>query len=251
MFKQKVGKVAHKLVAEEGEHDEDVVHAVDSFGEAERRTEALKLQERMNDHAGAFQREMQAGIAAKVLSGELAPVEGISLDLWAALNASMVQGSILDDLLQGHAIERERWERVTAEWNLRMSRDRTFAITTAYGNAFQAASKGKFSAHAKEANAARTENRDLKLPPPVEIEEYYDIMYDQTCAARAGLDPIKALNDRGLSIMDFTDLGCYMAYLVHRTGMVNHERFSAAQKRAEAKYVAKYSNLKTALGAQR
>jgi len=49
-----------------------------------------------------------------------------------------------------------------------MARDTTFAITTVYGNAFQAASQGQYGSYAREAAAARAANRELavELPSP-------------------------------------------------------------------------------------
>jgi hypothetical protein len=202
------------------------------------------MQSEMNWRMGETQRRMQSKQAAKAASGELAPVEGISLEAWAAFNASIVGGANYEDLLKGAGVDKPRWDRVNAEWNARMARDTTFAIATIYGNAFQAASKGKYGDLAREANAARAANRELNMPPPMSEEAYAEILYEQAYAAKQGKDPVQALKSLGLTIVDWTDLSSYMGYHYHRTAMLHHEAYVAAYKRAEAKVAAKYPGVK-------
>jgi hypothetical protein len=198
------------------------------------------VQNEMNWRSGETQRRMQQAVKAKAASGEMTPVEGITLEAWAAFNAAIVGGANLDDLLKGAGIERARWDAASAEWNARMSRDLTFAIATTYGNAFQAASKGKYAELVKEANAARAANRDLALPPPMSMEDYYTIMFEQSYAVARGKDAAQALGSMGLTIVDFTDLSGYMGYYFHRTGVLKHQEYADAMKRAEDKVKARY-----------
>ena len=148
-------------------------------------------QREMNWRMGQMQRHMQGQVAKQAAGGGFAPVEGVSLEAWAAINASIVSGANYEDLLKGAGIDKARWDRVSAEWNARMARDTTFAITTIYGNAFQAASQGKYNAYAKEAAAARAANRELGMELPMSYEQYYEIMYEQAYAARR-FDPVRA-----------------------------------------------------------
>ena len=198
------------------------------------------MQREMNWRAGETQRKMQAKIAAKASSGELGPVEGIGLETWAALNASIAGGANFEDLLKGAGIDKGRWDRASAEWTARMSRDTTFAIATVYGNAFQNASKGKFAAYAKEAVAARADNRDLALAPPITLEQFWELMYEQSFAAKQGRDPIAALKDAGLTVVDWADLGSFMGYFFNRTWMANVSEYTARVKAVEARLAAKY-----------
>jgi hypothetical protein len=202
-------------------------------------------QREMNFRMGRAQSGIQANIAARAASGELSPVEGVTLDAWAAINASIVQGSSLEDLLKGAAIDRARWDRVSAEWNARMGRDTTAAIATVYGNAFQNASKGKYGEYAREANAARTANRDLKLEPPITLERYYEIMYEQAYASKQGRDAAQALKDMGLTIIDWTDIGCFMGYHFHRTAGLRWKEYEAVLKGVQQKFQAKYPGIET------
>ncbi|MEJ7603138.1 MAG: hypothetical protein WKG01_34945 [Kofleriaceae bacterium] len=197
-------------------------------------------QQEINWRSGQMQRHMQGQISKAQAGGGFKPVEGVSLEAWAAINASIVSGANPEDLLTGAGIDRARWERVSAEWNAAMARDTTFAITTIYGNAFQAASKGKYGDYAREATAARAANRELAMEPPVSLEQYWEIMYEQSYAAKQGTDPVAALKSCGLSIVDWTDLGTFMGYFFHRTGVRHHAEYEVIHKRVEAKYAAKH-----------
>src|SRR5207302_422703 len=135
-------------------------------------------QREMNCRSGQMQRHMQQQVAKAASGGGFAPVEGVTLEAWAAINAAIIAGASHEDLLKGAGIPPDRWQRVGAEWNARMARDTTFAIAQVYGNAFQAASQGRFGAHAREAAAARAGNRELAMPLPMPYEQYYEILIE-------------------------------------------------------------------------
>lgn len=196
------------------------------------------MQLQMNAAQVRMQRAMQGNIAARANSGEMAPVEGVSLEKWAAINAAIVQGNALEDLLKGNGIDPARWDRARTEWEARMSRDTTFAIAQVYGAAFQAASNSRFSDYAKEANAARAANSDVQSAPPMSVGQYFELLYGQDAAAKQGIDPQAALKAQGLSIVDWVDLSTYMGYVIHRTWGHNHVAYQAEIKAAEAKVLA-------------
>jgi len=195
-------------------------------------------QREMNWRTGQMQQHMQGQVAKAAASGELAPVEGVSLEKWAAINAAIVGGANHEDLLRGQGIDQARWDRINAEWNARMARDTTFAVAKVYGEAFQAASKGKFASHVREAAAARAENRDLNCELPMSYEQYYEIMLQQAYAAKQGKDPVAALREAGLSVVDWTDLGTVMGYAFHRDAVRNWSKYEEIHKRLDAKYEA-------------
>jgi hypothetical protein len=197
-------------------------------------------QREMNWRQGQMQRHMQAQTAKVAAGGGMTAVEGVSLDAWAAINASIASGANPDDLLKGAGLDKAKWDRVSAEWNKRMSTDTTFAIATAYGNAFQAVSKGKFGAHAREAAAARAQNRDLQIELPMPYEQYYEILMEQRYAAEQNKDPVEALRTCGLSVIDWTDLGAFMGYFFNRTAVREWKKYEDIHKRVEAKLAAKY-----------
>jgi hypothetical protein len=168
----------------------------------------------------------------------------VTLEQWAATNAALVQGANLDDLLKGAGVDKARWDRARAEWEARMARDTTFAIAQVYGAAFQNASKGKYGDLAREANAARAANTELKSQPPMSLEQYYDIMFEQAYAAAQGKDAAKALSSMGLSIVDWTDLSTYMGYFFYRTAGLKSKEYSDLLEKVRRKYEAKYAGVK-------
>lgn len=202
------------------------------------------MQRNMNWRQGFTQKLMQGTAKAKAAGGELNPVEGISLEQWAALNAAIAQGLSLEDMLKGQGIDMARWDKARAEWEARMSRDTTFTIAQIYGNAFQAASKGKYAEYAKEANAARAANRELGMQPPMTLEQYWEILYEQAYGAKQGKDPVETLKGVGLSVVDWCDLSAFMGYHIQRTYMQNSKAYTDTMKKVEAKYEAKYPGVK-------
>ena len=202
------------------------------------------MQRQSNFRQGLTQRLMQQTAATKAANGELAPVEGIGLDQWAAMNAAIAQGVHLDDMLKGAGVDKGRWDRASAEWTARMSRDTTFTISSIYGAAFQNASKGKYAEYAKEANAARAANRDPAMQPPMSMEQYWEILYEQAYSAQGGGDPVEALKRMGLSTVDWCDLSTFMGYHVQRTWAAHIGDYQASMARAEAKVSARHPGVK-------
>ena len=103
------------------------------------------MQAKLNQVA-AEQKQIMADRMAGELKGELEPVEGVSLEDWAGGQASLSQGGTVDNILAVLSIDQPAWDRISAEWNARMSRDTTATIATAYGNAFTGAGLGRFGA---------------------------------------------------------------------------------------------------------
>ena len=197
-------------------------------------------QQEVNWRQGQMQQHMAGQQQAMAAKGGFDPVEGVTLEAWAAINAAIAGGANAEDLLKGAGIDKARWDRVSAEWNARMSRDTTFAIATVYGNAFQAASKGKYGDYAREAAAARAANRELQLEIPMSWEQYWEILYEQSYGAKQGRDPALVLKSCGLTIVDWTDLSAFMGYHFNRTAQRHWQEYEAIHKRVEAKLAAKY-----------
>jgi hypothetical protein len=183
---------------------------------------------------------MQSQMQQVAASGGFTSVEGVSLEAWAAFNAAIVGGANHVDLLKGAGVDQARWDRVNAEWNARMARDTTFAIATAYGNAFQAASQGRFGNYAREAAAARAANRDPSCEPPMPWEQYYELLLEQKYADKRGQNPVESLKASGLSIVDWTDLGTFMGYYFNRTAQRFQKQYEEIHRRVEARVAAKY-----------
>ncbi|MEZ4403982.1 MAG: hypothetical protein R3B06_28415 [Kofleriaceae bacterium] len=202
-------------------------------------------QRQMNWRMGQMQRQQQANTAGAAAKGELNPVEGVTLEKWAAMNAAIAGGASAEDILKANGIDQGRWQRVSGEWNARMSRDTTFSITTVYGNAFQAASQGKYGDYAREATAARAANRELAMEPPVTVEQYWRILYEQDYGSKQGQDPIAVLKAQGLTVVDWTDLSAFMGYYLNRSVVRNWQQFNDMHERIKAEFAAKYPGVQT------
>lgn len=201
-------------------------------------------QRMLNHRSGMTQKLMQQAATKAAASGELEPIVGIGLESWAAMNAAVVQGVNLDDMLKGQGIDKARWDKARTEWEARMARDTTFVIAQIYGNAFQNASKGKYADYAKEANAARAANRDLTMQPPVTLERYWEILFEQAYGAKQGKDASDALKGCDLSVVDWCDLSAFMGYHIQRTYMLNQKEYTDTMKRVEERYAAKHPGVK-------
>lgn len=201
-------------------------------------------QQEVNWRSGQMQQHMLGQQQKMAAKGGFEAVEGVTLEAWAAINAKIVSGANPDDLLKGAGIDKGRWDRASAEWNARMARDTTFAIATVYGNAFQAASQGKYGDYAREAAAARAANRELAMDIPMSWEQYWEILYEQSYGAKQGKDPVAVLKSCGLTIVDWTDLSTFMGYHFNRTAQRHWSEYEAIHKRVEAKLAAKYPGVK-------
>ena len=94
-----------------------------------------ELGERMFHHARA---RLTSQRAENMAFGELAPVDGVSVEAWARMQAALAQGADLQGLLVNAGIDQPTWERVSAEWIKRMESDTSMTIATVYGQAFSA-----------------------------------------------------------------------------------------------------------------
>jgi len=197
-------------------------------------------QREINWRTAQMTQHMNTKVATMQAGGGFTPVEGIGLEQWAAINAAIIGGQTPEDLLRGAGIDEARWKRASDEWNARMAKDTTFAIAQIYGKAFQAASAGQYGMYAREATAARAENRELALEPPMPYERYYEIMLEQKAAGIKGDDPVAALGACGLTITDWTDLGTYYGYFFARNAVREHAKYQAIHASVDARMAAKY-----------
>jgi hypothetical protein len=114
------------------------------FDTQEYMSAALKAASRKNAS------EQQAAAAAN--PELLAPIEGVTVEQYAQIAARQAQGldtAGLQALLAQHGYDLATWERASAGWNDRMSKDTTFTITTIYGKAFMGSGQGQFGGAAQ------------------------------------------------------------------------------------------------------
>lgn len=177
------------------------------FDDAVRR--ANKKNQAALDAAMEHQKQEMDGHVAKAKSGGLLdPVQGVSMEDWAAANAKLASGEPIAGILKVLGVEKPAWDAISAEWNGRMSRDTTFAIATVYGNAFTNPNIGRFAQAAPKAAAAPAAGGALAKAMN-DFELYVKIMTHQNVGAGQGLDAAAILKKYGLSVVDWSKLGAH------------------------------------------
>jgi hypothetical protein len=166
--------------------------------------------------------------------GPLEPFEGISLEAWAHINAKIAGGGDAAALYGAQGMDQAKWDRVNAEWNARMAADTTFAIATAYGNAFSGAGGGQFSAEAGHAADVGV-GGDLSQEP-CSYEKYVEIMEAQNAAYQRGEDAAACLATFGFSVVDWSNVGMFWSKKTQQEAMKYHELFIQYSAKYQAKY---------------
>jgi hypothetical protein len=241
-----------KLFAEYGIQDPQHFHQVRAtmeryMGSADARQRHGDTGNIMQIQANAQQEFMIGGMQAQTkaggaLAGEVQPVEGVSLEQWAAMQASIAGGKPLEAMLSAFNLDQAQWTRVSAEWNARMSRDQTATIAMVYGNAFSAASQGKYAQYAKEGSECLAQGRDPQLQPPISLEQYFEILEAQSAAFHRGQDVTATLKQFGLSIMDWSDLGAWFSAYINRNANKNNQAMLRQINEIQARMKAKYAS---------
>jgi len=195
----------------------------------------------------ATQDFMMAGMNAQMgaggkLAGEVEPVEGISLDVWAEQQVKIASGGTIDDITKALGIDKAKWDRVSAEWNARMSRDTTATIAMAYGNAFTKAQSKPGVGNSPYAAAAQNPGKgDMPMP----FERYIEIMEAQNALTAQGQDAQAVLKKLGITVMDWSNLGAWFSAYINENALRNdgavHKQFTQLSE----KYKAKYASVKS------
>jgi len=199
----------------------------------------LQMRVTQDHHMGAMQAELGQGGA---LHGEIQPVEGVSLEAWASAMAYVAQGGTLDNVTRELGVDAPTWERVSAEWNARMSRDTTTTIATEYGKAFVNGSTGRFSGAAK-AGVAHMEvgGRDRGLGgEPCTLEQWIEMGAAMAAASNRGQDPQAALQRLGFSIVEYSQVSAWWSAHFSANAMRDNMRLFHEHGRLTAIYEAKY-----------
>ena len=166
--------------------------------------------------------------------GGLDPVEGVTLEQWAHMQAALASGGNIDQLIAQARMDRPKWDRVSAEWMARMSTDTTHTISTAYGNAFAGASQGQYGAQAARAAAVGV-GGDVGAEP-ISFERFVEVQEAMGAAARRGQDANAALAHFGLSAVDWSNAGMFWSKRMQQDAMKYHELFTKYSDYYRAKY---------------
>ncbi|MCZ6603278.1 MAG: hypothetical protein O6952_09750 [Planctomycetota bacterium] len=153
----------------------------------------------------ASMKQTQQDALAGAQSGDIAPVEGITMDQYAQTQAKIAQGADLDKSIAELKIERPQWDRVCAEWEARMKRDTTGAIMTAYGQAFAGAGVGQFAGAGAEIskNLLDPQSQGVGGDEPIPFERWIEVSEAQSAASQQGVDASTVLKNYGMTPADW------------------------------------------------
>ncbi len=210
---------------------EDHLDAVEARWEEERRKAWGDTQDLLDDQMAQLKQQMDTNIAAKREGGELDPIQGVSIEDWAAANAKMVSGTTIDEILGVLQIEKPAWDEINAEWNARMSRDASATIATVYGNAFQNPNIGRFAGvgSAPAAGAGGGE--------PCDFETWVKVGVHMNKATEQGLDPQTILASHGMGLNDWSAAGAYWSVEFTK----NAAKYFDLETKLRAKYEKEYA----------
>jgi hypothetical protein len=174
------------------------------------------------------------------LAEDLAPVEDVSLEAWAKAQAQIASGGDYEQIVAGLGIDKVKWDRVSAEWNARMSRDQSTTIATEYGKHFMSAGAGQFGGAA--ASAAAGGAGQTEADAPITLERFVEIEVAQSAGAEQGKDAAGVLRSFGMSPMDWGQVGGWWSMFIAQNAMKNNGELHMRYSKLRDEYAAKYAS---------
>ena len=121
----------------------------------------------------------------------LAPVEGVTVELYAQIAARIAQGMQqpeLMKLLAQHKLDYPTWDRAQKVWNDRMSKDTTFTITNIYSKAFMTSGQGQFAGAAAAAAGTNWNGSAAGGKEPMPFDKVCEIQGAMSAWSKSGKD---------------------------------------------------------------
>ncbi len=163
----------------------------------------------------AMNERMKYMTAASASSGLLDPVEGVSIAIYANLQAK--QAAVSQDefakLLAQHQMDLPKWERVAKGWLDRMQRDTTGVVATEYAKGF--AGQGQYGAMgAAAADNMAQGQMGIQGPSagaePMTFEKYCEVSGAMAAWSKQGKDISAGLHKHfQMTAMDVSNVGMY------------------------------------------
>ena len=147
--------------------------------------------------------------------GILDAIEGCSILLCGQIYAKQANAKPdeFTQFLATHAMDREKWERVSKAWLDRMSKDTTGVLATEYSKGFMAAGEGQFGGAGQAAAGAMEGGFGQQAasgPAPMPFEKYADISGAMAAWSKQGKDISAGLHKHfNLSAQDFSNVSMY------------------------------------------
>ncbi len=129
--------------------------------------------------------------------GVLAPIEGISVEQWAAAQAKMASGGTLEDAYKICNCDAAKYDRVSAEWLARMSNDTEFKIMPIYSAAFNTSASGNMG------SGSDTNDNTISF------EKFVESMAAQDVLGKQGKDAQSVLADFGMTVADYSNISSH------------------------------------------
>jgi hypothetical protein len=195
------------------------------------------MQAQMDATQKVAMQSMNIGNQHAALAEDLAPVEGVSLEQWAKAQAGVASGGDVNQLIAGLGVDKAAWDRISAEWNARMSRDTSFTITMEYSKHFGSAGVGQFAGAAASAAAGEAAS---EADAPITLERFVEIEIAQGSGVGQGKDAAAILESFGMSPMEWGQVGGWWSLYISKNAMRNngelHQRYTKLREQFEAKY---------------
>lgn len=160
------------------------------------------------------------------MGANLDPVEGISLEQWAGVNAKLASGGSTEDAIKAIGIDMPKWDRVNNEWLSRMKNDTSFTIATKYAAAFNTTATGNLGEGSKV---------DAQSIP---FEKYVESMVAQDVLGKQGRDAQDVLKDFGMTVADYSNVSSYWS-----GKMMSDFSLAAKMSALMAEYQKKYESM--------
>jgi hypothetical protein len=186
-----------------------------------------------------------------VKPGMLDPIEGVSLQVYAAIAAQQISvtGPAFVKLLAKHKLDEAKFARVSEQWMARMSDQSdpmaSAAIMTEYGKAFAGGGVGQYGASAQEASASmgindKVAGRNAKgASGSMTFERYVEVMTAQSCWASQGKDANQMLKKVfNMTAVDWSNASAYWAQKMSTDVKLMRDEFPVLQEKYTQKYMA-------------
>lgn len=141
--------------------------------------------------ADARRRDQKQAGFAQANPELLAPVEGVTVELYAQIAARIAQQISQPDLMKllaANNLDFPTWERASKVWNDRMSKDTTATIAGIYGKAFMQSGQGQYGAAGAAAAATNYNGAAAAGGEPIPFEKLCEIQGAMAAWAKTGQD---------------------------------------------------------------
>jgi hypothetical protein len=184
-------------------------------------------------------------VAAGQSSGLLDPIEGVSLQVYANVQAKQanMKPEQFQQLLAQHQMDQAKWERVQKGWIGKMSTDTTGAVATEYSKAFMSAGQGQYgAAGAAAADAMGAGVMATQAPnaaaEPLSFDKYAEISGAMAAWTKQGKDISAGLDKHfRMTAQDFSNVSMYWSSKMMQD-LSSFERLSQLSAEYEKRYMA-------------